>query len=222
MATTFTFLFVIFTPTIPVFANSGGGTTVCDGFLPPGTYHAIVVPDGDTCLLGVILSPPQVVGQVTVNGGIFIGTGATFYMGYEGGPSTGTINGGITADNAGRVFIHNANINGGVTIQGGIGPFSSTCTYSFVSNACSDDFEDNTINGMVTINGYNGFFLGFMRNHDSGTVTISGNTLVDQIDIGSLIVHGNLICSGNTPTENMGGSPGLPSTVTGQDTCNGT
>ncbi len=157
-----------------------------------------------------------------MNGGVQIGQGATFILGYEGGPSTGTTNGAITADHAAQVQIHNAQINGRVTIQGGTGAFGPLCTTPFVP-VCYTDLEDNSINGAVTINGYNGFWLGFIRNHVNGAVTISNNNQSHaEIDIGSLVVHGNLVCFGNTPTENTGGSPSGPSTMTGQDTCNGT
>lgn len=189
-----------------------GGQTVCDGSLPPGTYQSIVVSADDTCDLGV--------GPVTVHGGVRVEQGATFMLGYEGGPSTGTISGGVVADNAAQVQVHNAIINGGVTIEGGAGPFGCAVPYGPL---CFTDFEDNSINGAVTISGYNGFWLGFIRNHVSGTVTISNNNQQnDEIDIGSLVVHGSLMCSGNNPLENVGESPGGPSTVTGQDTCNGT
>ncbi len=196
-----------------------GGPTVCVGTLPAGTYQSIVVPTGATCDLGI--------GPVTVYGGVRIGSGATFMLGFEGGPPTGTISGGIAANNAAQVQIHDAQINGNVTIQGGAGPFASGCPIFSTPfgplHICFTDFEDNLISGAVTINGYNGVWLGFIRNHDSGTVTISNNNQqYDQIDIGSNVVYGSLICFGNTPTENTGESPGGPSSVTGQDTCYGT
>jgi hypothetical protein len=75
----------------------------------------------------------------------------------------------------------------------------------------------------VTINGYNGFWLGFIRDHVNGTVMLINNHQpLDEIDVGSNVVHGSLLCSGNVPTENTGPSAGGPSTVTGQDTCHGT
>ncbi len=196
-----------------------GGPTACVGTLPPGTYQSIVVPSGQTCDLGV--------GPVTVYGGVRIGPGATFMLGFEGGPSTGTISGGIAAASAAQVQVHDAIINGGVTVEGGAGPFASGCpvlpTPLGQLPICFTDFEDNSINGAATINGYNGIWLGFIRNHDNGTVTISNNNQqYDQIDIGSNVVYGNLVCFGNTPTENTGESPGGPSSVTGLDTCHGT
>ncbi len=72
------------------------------------------VPAGQTCNLGV--------GPVTVHGGVVVGAGATFMLCFEGGPSTGTISGGIRADNAAQVQVHDAQINSGVTVEGGAGP----------------------------------------------------------------------------------------------------
>jgi hypothetical protein len=86
---------------------------------------------------------------------------------------------------------------------------------------CITLLQGNSINGGATINGYNGLFLGFIRNHVNGSVTISNNNqALDEIDIGSNVVNGSLTCAGNTPTENTGDSPGpTPDTVTGQNTC---
>ncbi len=188
---------------------SAASATVCTGTLAPGTYHSIVVPAGQTCDLGV--------GPVDVLSGVQIDPGATFSLGFELGPDTGTISGGIAADDAAQVQVHNALINGGVSVQGGSGAFG--CTQPFAP-VCFTDFEDNTINGGATINGYNGFFLGFIRNHVNGAVTISDNVVPDQIDIGTNQVHGSLTCAGNNPLENTGSSPGpTPDTVTGRNTC---
>jgi len=189
---------------------SAASATICNGSLAPGTYHSIVVPAGDSCDLGV--------GPVHVRAGVTVGPGASFSLGFELGPNTGTISGGITGNNAAQVQVHNARINGGVRIQGGAGPFG--CAAPFPPT-CFNDFEDNVINGGATLNGYNGFFLGFIRNHVNGAVTISNNVVPDQIDIGSNTVHGTLNCSGNNPLENTGSSPGpTPDIVTGRNTCN--
>jgi len=193
---------------LPASANAASAT-VCTGTLAPGTYHSIVVPAGQTCDLGV--------GPVHVLAGVRVGQGATFSLGFELGPATGTISGGVVSDNAAQVLVHNARINGGVRIQGGSGPLGCAAPFAPV---CFTDFEDNTISGGATINGYNGFFLGFIRNHVNGAVTISNNVVPDQIDIGTNSVHGSLNCSGNSPLENTGSSPGpTPDTVTGRNTC---
>jgi len=195
----------------PVGAASNPATT-CTGSLPPGTYGSITVPAGATCDLGV--------GPVVVLGGVVVSPGASFLLGYEGGPATGTINGGIVAIGAAQVAVHNALIHGAVSVQGGAGPFGCTAPFAPL---CFSDLEDDTITGGVTINGYDGFWLGFIRNHVNGTVRLTNNNQqLDEIDVGSNVVHGSLFCSGNVPLENTGISAGGPSTVTGQDTCNGT
>lgn len=196
---------------LPASASAASSSsTTCVGTLAPGTYHSLVVPAGQTCDLGV--------GPVRVLAGVQVGQGATFMLGFEFGPATGTITGGLVADNAAQVQVHNARITGGVRIRGGFGPFG--CAQPF-GPTCFTDLEDNSISGGAIIDGYNGFFLGFIRNHVNGSVTISHNTqTLDQLDIGSNVINGNLTCAGNNPTENTGDSPGpTPDTVTGRNTC---
>lgn len=189
---------------------AGPQATTCDGTLAPGTYQSIVVPAGATCDAGI--------GPITVRAGITVGAGGTFILGFEGGPATGTIGGGVRAQNAAQVLIHNAVIMGGVMVQGGAGAFGCAEPYGGV---CATDFEDNTISGGVTINGYDGFWLGFIRNTVNGTTTLTNNNqFMDEIDIGSNTVNGNLNCSGNTPLENTGESPGVNNVATGHMTCN--
>jgi hypothetical protein len=196
---------------LPASANAASSSaTACAGTLAPGTYQSIVVPAGQTCDLGV--------GPVQVLSGVQVGSGASFVLGFDGGPATGTIGGGLAADHAAEVIVHDARISGGVTVHGGSGPFG--CTQPFAP-VCITLLESNSINGGVTINGYTGFFLGFIRNHVNGSTTISNNVQsLDEIDIGSNVIHGSLTCAGNNPTENTGDSPGpTPNTVTGPDTC---
>ena len=201
-------LLLFFLPASASAASSS--STTCVGTLAPGTYHSLVVPAGQTCDLGV--------GPVRVLAGVQVGPGATFMLGFELGPATGTITGGLAADNAAQVQVHNARITGGVRIHGGSGAFG--CAQPF-GPVCFTDLEDNSISGGATIDSYNGFFLGFIRNHVNGSVTISNNTQTpDQLDIGSNVINGNLTCAGNNPTENTGDSPGpTPDTVTGHNTC---
>ena len=90
---------------VPAFA--GGGATVCNGGLAPGTYQRVVVPQGGVCLSD---------GPVTIRGGLFIQEGATLVFGSEENPvATATINGGVHATNAMNVQIHFSTINGGST-----------------------------------------------------------------------------------------------------------
>src|SRR5215216_4620685 len=74
-----------------------------------------------------------------------------------------------------------------------------------------------TINGGVSITGYDGFWMGFIRNHVNGSVNLSGNVLVDPDgnEYVTNTIHGSLSCSGNSPAPQIGDSEGSPNQVTG-------
>ena len=69
--------------------------------------------------------------------------------------------------------IHFATINGGIDVHGGSGPFGGPFDITF--NA----IEDNRINGGATVEGYDGFWFGFIRNHVNGSVNLNNNVLED-------------------------------------------
>jgi hypothetical protein len=177
-------------------AAGAANAYVCDGTLASGTYHRIVVPAGATC--------DGTDAVVTVRGGIDIGPGATFILGHDQGSPTGTITGGVRANDAASVQIHFARVDGGVAVEGGDGFFSTV--------------EDNVINGGVSINGYTGFWLGFIRNTVHGGAFLSNNTLEDP-DANEFVtntIFGNLVCFGNDPLPHFGDSGGSANVVTGQ------
>jgi hypothetical protein len=179
-----------------VAAGASSSAYACSGTLASGTYHKLVVPAGATC--------DGTNATVVVRGGVSVGPGATFILGFEEGGSTGTINGGIVASGASSVQVHFARVNGGVSIQGGEGFFSTV--------------EDSVIHGGATINGYRGFWLGFIRNTVSGTVTLSNNVM-DDPDANEFVtntIRGNLVCFGNSPAPQVGDSEGLPNVVSGK------
>jgi hypothetical protein len=185
-------------------ASASGGTTICTDTLTAGTYQAVVVPDNAVCLSD---------GPVRILGGLWIRPGATFVLGSEQSPaSTGTINDGVHATDPASVQIHFATINGGLDIHGGSGPFGPP--FDVTWNA----IEDNWIHGGVRITGYNGFWFGFIRNHVSGAVTLSDNTLQDPDgnEFVTNTIHGIMRCQGNDPAPQVGDSEGSQNTVTGQ------
>jgi hypothetical protein len=188
---------------LPGSAVAGSKATTCTGELAAGSYGKVVVPAGAACLSE---------GPVTIRGGLFIGSGATFVLGSEESPgSTGTISGGVHATNPASVQIHFARINGGVDVQGGSGPFGGP--FDITWNA----IEDNRINGGATVEGYNGFWFGFIRNHVNGSVNLNNNVLEDP-DANEYVtntIHGNLNCAGNSPAPQIGDSEGSPNQVTG-------
>jgi hypothetical protein len=187
-------------------AGAAEGSTVCSDILAPGTYQKVVVPPGATCLSD---------GPVTVRGGLFIQPGATFVLGSEESPSrTGSISGGVHATDAASVQIHFATINGGVDVHGGAGPFGGP--FDITWNA----IEDNQINGGAVVDGYNGFWFGFIRNQVNGSVSLTNNVLVDEDgnEYVTNTINGSLHCAGNSPAPQVGDSEGSPNQVTGQKT----
>jgi hypothetical protein len=191
---------------VPGVAGAAPSSTTCTSTLAPGTYHRVVVPNGAVCMSD---------GPVTIKGGLSIGSGATFVLGSEENPvDTGTISGGVHATNAASVQIHFTRINGGISVHGGSGPFGGPFGVTF--NA----IEDNHINGGATVEGYNGFWFGFIRNHVNGAVNLNNNVLADPDgnEYVTNTIHGSLNCAGNSPAPQVGDSEGSPNQVTGAKT----
>jgi hypothetical protein len=187
-------------------AGAGTGTTSCSGVLAPGTYQKVVVPTDAICLSD---------GPVTIRGGLFVEPGGTFVLGSEENPGdTGTITGGVHATDPASVQIHFTTINGGIDIHGGSGPFGPP--FDLTWNA----IEDNQIHGAVTIEGYNGFWFGFIRNHVNGSVNLNNNVLEDPDanEYVTNVIQGSLNCSGNSPAPQIGDSEGSPNQVSGAKT----
>jgi hypothetical protein len=188
---------------LPGLAGAGTNTTACNGVLEQGVYKKVIVPAGAVCLSD---------GPVTIRGGLFIERGATFVLGNEEAPGdNGTISGGVHATNAASVQIHFMTINGGVDVHGGSGPVGGP--FDITWNA----IEDNQINGGATVEGYNGFWFGFIRNHVNGSVKLNNNVLPDP-DANEYVtntIHGSLQCAGNSPAPQIGDSMGEINQVTG-------
>ncbi len=185
-------------------AAAGAASTECTDVLSPGTYRAVIVPEGAVCMSE---------GPVRIQAGLWIRPGATFVLGSEeSGWTTGTIGGGVHATDPASVQIHFATINGGIDIHGGSGPFGPP--FDVTWNA----IEDNLIHGSVTIAGYDGFWMGFIRNRVDGAVTMRNNVLVDPDgnEYVTNTIHGSLTCTGNSPAPQVGDSEGLPNVVTGR------
>lgn len=191
---------------LPASADAAPKTTTCTDVLAPGTYHKVVVPEGASCLSE---------GPVTIRGGLYIKSAATFVLGSEeNAVDTGTISGGVHATNPASVQIHFTTINGGIEVRGGSGPFGGP--FDITWNA----IEDNHINGGATVVGYNGFWFGFIRNHVNGTVNLNNNVLQDPDgnEYVTNTIHGSLKCTGNSPAPQVGDSEGSPNQVTGAKT----
>ena len=182
---------------------AAANVTTCTDFLAPGSYGRVVVPAGASCFSD---------GGVTVRGGLYVQPGATFVLGSEEAPGdNGTISGGVHATDPANLQIHFMTINGGIESQGGSGPFGGPFDITWTT------IEDSQINGGVSIAGYNGFWMGFIRNHVNGAVNLSGNVLADPDgnEYVTNTIHGSLSCFGNSPAPQVGDSEGSLNHVTG-------
>ena len=217
----------------PVMIPSGTyGSLTVTGFCEVESGATITVTSGLTVAPGAFLvasgildhgmTYPDCNRTITVSGGIRVGNFGSLFLGDGPGsrcdPKTRTtVRGGLSA--AGPLFlvVHGVTINGGLSSVGG--GDDQPCNWFGIPTFAT--VEDSQINGDVTVSGYRACFLGFIRNQVNGTVMLTNNyEPTDEIDVGANVVHGNLICSGNVPLENTGGSPGTPpSQVTGQNTC---
>lgn len=235
-------------PATALTCSGGDFTTLSPAMIPSGTYSSltvtgfcevasgakVTVKSGLTVAPGAFLvasgildngmAYPDCNRTITVSGGIYVGTGGSLSLGDGLGsgcsPNTKTtVNGGLNAAGPLFLIVHGVTVNGGLSSVGG----GDNLPCNFAGLPTYATVEDSQINGGVTVSGYRACFLGFIRNRVNGTVRLTNNyEPTDEIDVGANVVHGSLLCSGNVPLENTGGSPSSPSQVTGRDTCNGT
>ena len=192
---------------VPTGATAKPNGTSCTGTLAPGVYKSVDVPDGAVCIIST--------GPLTILGGVTVGEGATFVFGSEETPDvTSVIAGGVHATNAANVQIHFSTILGGIDIQGGAGPNGGPFGITW------NTIEDSVVNGGATIEGYNGFWMGFIRNNVNGSVNLNGNVLVDPDgnEYVTNTINGSFKCAGNSPAPQVGDSEGAPNHVNGAAT----
>jgi hypothetical protein len=188
---------------IPVPAGAKGRFTVCTGTLAPGRYGRVVVPRHAVCLSE---------GPVRIHGGLWVRPGATFVLGDEEHPGdNGTIHNGVHGWHAQSVQIHFAHVYGGIKLKGGSGPFGPPFDVTW------NTIEDSWIYGGATIVDYDGFWMGFIRNHVKGTVTLRHNVLQDPDgnEYVTNTIDGNMKCWGNSPAPQVGDSEGQANVVSG-------
>ena len=140
---------------------------------------------------------------VSINGGVKVGRGGIFGLGYFG-PGPYKVNGGVVADQPRSLYIGGATINGGVVSTGGEGPGRNF------------PIKDNRINGGLKVTGWHGMWIGLIRNVVNGGVTFSNNVSDSPVDPDSSevmtnVINGGLSCVGNSPPAQIdpldGGEP---------------
>jgi len=130
-----------------------------------------------------------------------------------------TIAGNLTAQDALAVVIHHTAIGGNVSLLGGGGGVNS-CGASLPGLSFAPpygDLEDDVIGGNMTIIGWQSCWLGWVRDTVMHNVDFDGNVTGDPDgnEMANNIVLGNLNCSGNNPSPQIGDSTGSPTTVIG-------
>jgi hypothetical protein len=145
---------------------------------------------------------------VNVDGNVSTGSGSYFFVGVPSpsAPAAGEIKGSFGANDAESLFVGQMTIDGNAAVTDGgfgfigIGPFAA--------------FLFDTIKGNLGVTGYQGGFVaiesntvGTLSNAKSGNVTVSSNTVIDDIEIAGNSIQRNLSCDGNTPApDNFAGA----------------
>ena len=157
------------------------------------------------------------VGSAAIGGNVKVGKGAVFGLGYGPG-SFYTVGGNIDANQPASLYLGGATVRGNVISNGGGDPNRNF------------PIKDNTIGGNLIVQGWNGLWIGLLRNHVGGNVIFSKNsgtqTGDEPLHRGTGFLRdrlqrrrGNLICQRNTPAAQIGDAglePGNgPNTVSG-------
>jgi hypothetical protein len=114
---------------------------------------------------------------------------------------------GITADQPETLYLGGMTVHGNVVSSGGGNPASHR----------NFPIKDDTIDGNLIVQGWDGFWLGVIRVNVGGNVIFANNSgtqvglpgtefegILDSNEIVSNVIGGNLICHGNTPPAQIG------------------
>ena len=129
-----------------------------------------------------------------------------------------TVGGNLIAQDALAVVVHLVIVGQDVKMAGGGG--GVTCSGllpSPLSGPPYGDFEDMIIGGRLTITGWQSCWLGFVRNAITNQVTFNNNVTADPDgnEIVTNSIRGNLNCTGNNPSPQIGDSGGSLNNVFG-------
>jgi hypothetical protein len=156
------------------------------------------------------------VSNLTVNGNITVGAGATAAIGCEAAhfpcvddnqkhPRLNNqvkIGGNLVSNGSLGTIVHVTKIGGSVSQKGGGG--GQTCSkmpgiFAVFKSPQYSDYEDNSIGGSLMISNLSSCWLGALRNKIGKSFTLKGNKMADPdaIEIGTNTIAGNLACTGN-------------------------
>lgn len=222
-----------------VVSNACSGTAITPGILS-GTYTGpvtvsgecivndlnVLAPDGLTVepnsTLVAIYAPSDTPVNLTVDGNLVVDPGGTLIMGcnitsqlcVEGaGVSDDVVNGNLIASSPLDVVVHSSLITGNVSEnRGGGGSAGIACAPINAFGPAYSAFEDNEIDGSLSITNLITCYIGVQRNDigffpfSFGILTFSGNHTGDPNgnEVGENFVAGALRCKTNIPAVHLG------------------
>lgn len=130
-----------------------------------------------------------------------------------------TVGGDLIAEDALAVVVHLVVVGQDVKMTGGGGGVS--CSGSLpppLGGPPYGDFEDMIIGGNLTITGWQSCWLGIFRDAITNKVTLNNNVTADPDgnEMATNSIGGNLRCSGNNPSPQIGDSAGSLNNVFGR------
>lgn len=207
-----------------------GNCTIPDG-ATVNISRNLVVARGAT-LNAMTASTVQIKGNVLVSPKATLSLGCSFELTqspFPGAPpfcpvgvSNDQVNGSVIATNPHTVKVNGVTIHGNFASVGGgtavTGPTSSSCERA--PSPLNFPIKDNTIDGNVMITGWQGCWLGYIRNVTGGSVAILANHTADadSTEIVTNTISGSLLCAGNKPAPQIGDSGGASNLVSGRNT----
>lgn len=129
-----------------------------------------------------------------------------------------TIGGSLRAENALTVVVHQTAIGHNVSVKGGGGGTSCSPLAALGGSPPYDDFEDDIIEGNLTIKDLQTCWLGAFRTTITENLDLKDNVDGDPDgnEMANNSIVGDLSCDGNSPSPQIGDSGGGPSTVFGR------
>jgi hypothetical protein len=147
--------------------------------------------------------------SVHITGNVKVGKGAVLGLGDYNPFShdSAIVDGSVTANQPETLYLGGMTIHGNLVSNGGGNPES----------ARNFPIKDDTVDGNVTIQGWDGFWFGVIRVTVGGNVIVANTSgtqvglpgtefegILDSTEVVSNVIQGNLICHGNTPPAQIG------------------
>jgi len=136
--------------------------------------------------------------------------------------SNDVIDGSLIAIDPLGVVLHSSLVRGDVIQRGGgagLGCVPASIFKQYVHYPEYSDYEEDTVDGNVSLVGLDTCWFGTHRNTVRGDMTVDDNVCgKDCMEVDSSVIYGNLSCWGNTPAVEFGDGEATPDQVGGDAT----